>query len=159
LFSRQSRSLFTVYADEFQQLATYDEGIEELFAESRKFGVSVVAANQFLAQHTSLLQHALLALGTQCFFQLSGPDAGFVARTLGGGQTRADLLANLPARELVMKSGGDDPVHVRVPEFSASGRGMGEFKHRILRRWARRREDVEREIGLRAASLARSGKE
>ena len=51
LFSRTRRSLFTVYVDEVQNFLAYDTGIESVLSEARKFGVSVVSANQYLGQY------------------------------------------------------------------------------------------------------------
>src|SRR5262249_50050692 len=51
LFARKRRQLFTVFADEIQNLLAYDSGLDTLLSEARKFGISVVSANQFLEQY------------------------------------------------------------------------------------------------------------
>src|ERR1035437_9996385 len=51
LFTRTRRSLFTVYCDEIQNLIAYSSDVETVLSEARKFGVSVVSANQFLDQY------------------------------------------------------------------------------------------------------------
>src|SRR6266849_4390696 len=51
LFTREKRSLFTIYCDEIQNLVAYGSGIETVLSEARKFGVAVISANQFLDQY------------------------------------------------------------------------------------------------------------
>lgn len=72
LFSRRERSVFTWYCDEVQNLISIDSGLDTVLSEARKFGISVVSANQFLAQFPAPMQAAVLAIGTHIFFQLSG---------------------------------------------------------------------------------------
>ena len=79
LFTREKRSLFTVYCDEIQNLVAYGSGIETMLSEARKFGVAVVSANQFLDQYPAEMRAAILAVGTHVFFQLSSTDAAQVA--------------------------------------------------------------------------------
>jgi hypothetical protein len=50
LFARRRRQLFTLYCDEIQNLVAFDAGLDTLLSEARKFGISVVSANQFLEQ-------------------------------------------------------------------------------------------------------------
>src|SRR5207245_4929237 len=72
LFTREKRSLYTLYCDEIQNLVAYCPGaIESVLSEARKFGVGIVSANQFLDQHSPEMRAALLAVGTHVFFQLS----------------------------------------------------------------------------------------
>ena len=67
LFSRAKRSLFTIYVDEVQNFLAYDTGIETVLSEARKFGVSVVSANQYLGQYPEEMKTAILSVGTQIF--------------------------------------------------------------------------------------------
>jgi hypothetical protein len=71
-------------------------------SEARKFGVSVVAANQFLDQYPSEMRAAVLSVGTHIFFQLSSADAGTVAQMLDGGKSLAEKLKNLPQRRFIV---------------------------------------------------------
>ena len=57
LFARRSRSLLTLYCDEIQNLIVFDSGLESLLSEARKFGVSLVSANQFMDQYPA--RHAI----------------------------------------------------------------------------------------------------
>ena len=107
LFTREKRSLFTVYCDEIQNLVAYGSGIETMLSEARKFGVGVVSANQFLDQYPAEMRAAILSVGTHVFFQLSSPDATQIAQALDGGKPLAERLKNLYQRHSVVKSGAD----------------------------------------------------
>ena len=92
LFSRTSRELFTLYCDEIQNLVAFGSGLETILSESRKFGISVTSANQFLDQYPPEMRAAILAVGTHIFFQLSSSDAQQVATALDGGKALAEIL-------------------------------------------------------------------
>jgi hypothetical protein len=62
LFSRRSAELFTFYCDEVQNLVSYDSGLDTMLSESRKFGISVVSANQFLDQYPPAMRSAGCAI-------------------------------------------------------------------------------------------------
>ena len=98
LFTREKRTLFTLYCDEIQNLVAYGTGIETVLSEARKFGVSVVSANQFLEQYPPEMRAAILSVATHVFFQLSSADASQIAQALDGGRPLAEQLKNLPQR-------------------------------------------------------------
>jgi energy-coupling factor transporter ATP-binding protein EcfA2 len=153
LFARRSRRLLTLYCDEIQNLIVFDSGLESLLSEARKFGVSIVSANQFLDQYPPAMRAALAAVGSHIYFQLSTSDAEKVAGALDGGRTLAQELKNLPQRHLILKSGHDRPVRVSVPEITPPQGDDQDLLQRSLRRWARRRTDIEAEIQRRHESL------
>lgn len=69
-----ARPPFTLYVDEFPRFMT--PSFAELLAESRKFGLGLVLANQNLAQLDRFLRGALLGnAGTLIIFRLSADDA------------------------------------------------------------------------------------
>ncbi len=68
LFSRRRRQLFTLYCDEIQNLVAYDSGLDTLLSEARKFGISVVSANQFLEQYPPQMRAAIMAVGIAYLF-------------------------------------------------------------------------------------------
>lgn len=146
LFSRTNRDLFTVYADEVQNLVSTDGDIETMFSELRKFGVGVLAANQYLDQYPAALRSAVLALGTHVCFQLSSPDAEKMSTVMDGGKHLAETLRNLPQRHFVIKSGSQACKQAVVPNVEASREGFADLLNRSRRRFARRREAVETEI-------------
>lgn len=156
LFGRKSRTLFTLYCDEIQNLLTFGGDLETTLSEARKFAVGVVSANQYLEQYSPEMRAAILAVGTHILFQLSGPDAQQMAAILDGGRPLAELLKNLPRRHLVVKSCHERwreavmPV-VREPDVDAS-----DLYRRSRARWARSRSEIEKEIRDRQAIVGRS---
>src|SRR5713226_4278149 len=118
LFARRRRQLFTLYCDEIQNLVAYDAGLETLFSEARKFGVSVISANQFLEQYPPQMRAAIMAVGTHVFFQLSALDADKITSALDGGKRLAEVLKNLPKRHMVVKSGSYRPQEVLIPNVA-----------------------------------------
>jgi energy-coupling factor transporter ATP-binding protein EcfA2 len=156
LFSRTKRTLFTVYVDEVQNFLAYDTGIETVLSEARKFGVSVVSANQFLGQYPDEMRAAILSVGTHIFFQMSPVDATQIAQALDGGKYLAERLKNLPPRQFVMKSGADHwqqgcTPNVVDPQVSFEG-----LLNRARVHHGRPRAVVEAEIEQRHAELTRT---
>lgn len=149
LFARRRRHIFTVYCDEIQNLVTYDAGIDTLFSEARKFGISIVSANQFLDQYPPIMRAAVMAVGTHVCFQLSGGDAEKMAGAFDGGKHLAQLLKSLPKRHLVVKSGSHRPTEVVVPTISLPDVDYTDLYARCRQRWARRRNVIEGEIRAR----------
>ena len=155
-FSRRRRNLFTVYADELQNLIVFDSGLEALFSESRKFGVSVVSGTQFLEQFPPQMRAAILAIGTHIFFQLSATDADRIASALDGGKRLGELLKNLPRRNMVVKSGHERWRQALVPNVSEPRADFTDLYNRCRARWARRRADIEAELRARNQQATRS---
>jgi hypothetical protein len=154
LFARQRRSLFTLYCDEIQNLVGIDGGaLETMLSEARKFGVSVVSANQFLAQFPASMQAAMQAVGTHMCFQLSSSDADKMGAALGGGKRLSELLKNLSKRHFVFKSGAgilQEIVASEVPEVPAD---FSDLYRRVRARWAKPRAQVEQVIRSRLQAV------
>ena len=159
LFSRRSRELFTVYADEVQNLVAYGGGLETVLSEARKFGVSVVSANQFLDQYPPDMRAAILAVGTHIFFQLSSADAQQMANALDGGRPLAERLKNLPRRHIVVKSGHTAWQEAVVPTVTTPKADPADLYVRSRARWARSRTAIEEEIRARQAAVNRTPNE
>ncbi len=155
LFARRSRELFTIYADEIQNLVAYGSGLETMLSEARKFGVGFVTANQFLDQYPSEMRAAIMAVGTHLFFQLSPQDAREITMALDGGRPLAELLKNLPRRHMVVKTGSDRWQQGVVPMLSEPKADAADLYHRCRARWARKRSEIETEIRERQAKLGR----
>jgi hypothetical protein len=155
LFSREHPRLFTLYCDEIQNLVAYDSGLDTILSEARKFGVSVVSANQLLDQYSAKMRAAILGVGTQIFFRLAALDAQQIGNALGGGRPLTELLKNLEKRHMVVKSGSEPWEHVCVPRLDDPRVNSASLYDRSRARWARRRSDVEREIAERHRQLIR----
>lgn len=156
LFTRERKSLFTVYCDEIQNLIAYSSDVETVLSEARKFGVSVVSANQFLDQYPATMRAAILSIGTHVFFQLSSADATAVAQMLDSGKPLAERLKNLPQRHFVLKSGADHWVEGVVPTVEDTKTNDADLVNRSRALCARPRAEVEREIAARHAAMSRT---
>jgi len=149
LFSRAGRQLFSVYADEIQNLVAIDSGMDTLLSEARKFAISVVSANQYLDQYSPAMRAAILSVASHVLFQLSSTDAEKMAAALDGGKALAEVLKNLPQRHFVAKIGHHRFVRgmvATVPEIAGSATDL---YNRCRARWTRRRTEVEADIHRR----------
>lgn len=155
LFARRSRQLVTLYCDEIQNLIAYDSGLDTLLSEARKFGVSMVSANQFLEQYPPQMRAAVMAVGTHIFFQLSSTDADKIASALDGGRRLSELLKNLPKRTIIVKSGHEYYRQAVVPLVKDPQAAFTDLYNRCRRRWARPRAQVEVEIRQRQQRVSR----
>jgi DNA helicase HerA-like ATPase len=152
LFTREKRSLFTIYVDEIQNFIGSD--IETVFSEARKFSAPITSANQTLEQLPTELRSALLAVGTNVFFQLSPADASLAAQALDGGKTLAERLKNLPQRHAIVKSGSDRWVEIAVPTISDPKVDYTDLLNRVRYTRGRVRAHIERDIAERRKSLS-----
>jgi energy-coupling factor transporter ATP-binding protein EcfA2 len=159
LFTRERRSLFTIYADEIQNLVAFDSGIETVLSEARKFGVSVVSANQFLDQYPAAMRAAILSVGTHVFFRLSPGDATTVSQALDGGKSLAERLRNLRHRHFIAKSGAERWTEVAAQTVTEPKDSYADLLKRVRAQFARPRAEVEREIGDRHAALNKTTRE
>jgi hypothetical protein len=159
LFSRAKRELFTLYCDEIQNLVSYGSGLDIILSEARKFGVSVVSANQFLDQYPFEMRSAILAMGTHIFFQLSSPDAQQIAPALDGGRSLAELLKNLPRRHMILKTSDERWREGVVPTLHEPKIDFSDLYQRCRARWARQRSEIEQEITRRQSVVDRSNNE
>lgn len=156
LFTREARTLFTMYCDEIQNLLPYGGGgIETVLSEARKFGVGVVSANQFLDQHPAEVRAAILAVSTHIFFQLSSADADVVSRALDGGGSVAYRLKNLPRRYCIVKSGPEGWMEVQVPPVRVPNVDYTDLLNRARYTRGRVRAHIEQEIAERHALAER----
>jgi hypothetical protein len=82
---------FHLYVDEFQSVST--QSFSTLLSEARKFGLSIVLANQFLSQITDerILRSIFGNVGTILAFRVGVSDAELLERELGGAITSAEL--------------------------------------------------------------------
>lgn len=156
LFTRETRSLYTVYCDEIQNLIAYGSGIETVLSEARKFGVAIVSANQFLDQYPAEMRAAILAMGTHIFFQLSSLDAAQVAQALDGRKLLAERLKNLPQRHCIVKSGSDRHIEAQVPLVRVPKVHYTDLLNRSRYRYGRLRADIETDIAKRQEAFSRT---
>ena len=81
-YTEDERRDFTLYVDEFQNFAT--DSFASILSEARKWRLSLVAANQHVAQLSDGLQHAVFGnAGTIVAFRVGAIDAPMLAAELG----------------------------------------------------------------------------
>jgi hypothetical protein len=86
--AEDKRRNFTLYVDEFQNFAT--DSFASILSEARKWRLSLVAANQHVAQLSEDLQHAVFGnAGTIVAFRVGAIDAPMLAAELGMQSPRA----------------------------------------------------------------------
>lgn len=158
-FARKRRDLFTIYADEIQNLVSSESSLEVMFSELRKFGIGIVAANQYLDQYPPQLRSAVLAIGTHICFQLSSNDADKIASALDGGKNLAELLRNLPLRNFVLKTGSDPWKQVLAPKVEPLKTDFRSLYERSQKFYARTRSEIEAEIQSRIPKSEITAKE
>jgi hypothetical protein len=146
IFRRRRREIFTVYADEMQNLVSESTDFDVLFSESRKFAVSIVTANQFNAQLPAQMRSAVQAVGTRIFFQVAPEDAEQAARDISGGKAMANQLKNLAPRHFIVKQGNHKPYEVVTPDVITASTSAVDLYAASNALHARRREDIERDI-------------
>jgi len=158
-FRRNQRTLFTIYADEVQNLLVHAQALESLLSESRKFSIGVVTANQFLEQHPPEVRAALLSAGSFVLFRLSAPDAEKFATYFDGGKRLAELLKNLPQRHVVVKTGDQHWQQAVIPRIEDPEIDYSDLYRRCRLRWMRPRAQIEAEIRERHQRAAHSREE
>jgi hypothetical protein len=73
---------FSLYVDEFQNFAT--DSFASILSEARKWRLSLIAANQHVAQLSDTLRHAIFGnAGTMLAFRIGALDAPLIAAELG----------------------------------------------------------------------------
>jgi hypothetical protein len=159
VFARKSRELFTVYADEVQNLVGSGETFDHLLSEARKFAVSVVTANQHLNQYSSQVRASLLSAGTAIFFRSSPEDAPFIARALDGGPPMERRLKELRNRHFLIRSGDERWAEVVAAEVPHNSMSIESLVARSNAIWARERRQIEAEITARRGTNAATRKD
>ena len=142
---------FFLYVDEFQNFCT--ESFATILSEARKFRLSLVIANQYLAQMNEATAEAVFGnVGSLLVFQVGASDAETLANQLGGGVTPQDLMA-LPRftayLRLLIEGMPSRPFSMETlpPPVSDPDRPRSTIIRRTSRhRYARSADQVEREI-------------
>jgi len=153
-FSRQNvpeeqRPDFSLYIDEFQNITT--DTIGTVFSEGRKYRLNLTVANQFLAQLKEPIRKAVFGnVGTIMSFRVGAEDAEELAKYFAPVFTAYDLMNidNFNSYIKLMIGGKTSrafdfhTIKPSVPDLSS----VQEIKDISNRKYARLREEVEREI-------------
>ena len=98
----EMRKPFHIYVDEAHRFVT--DALEDLIAETRKFGVSLTLAHQYLNQFDSKKVDALSSVGTTVIMNVDGKDARYLTKDLRESFKYEDLI-NLQRGEAVVRIG------------------------------------------------------
>jgi hypothetical protein len=141
---------YTLYADEFQSFATDSFGT--ILSESRKWGLTLCLANQYLGQLPEGLRQAVLGnIGTLVVFRVGSQDAKLLAGELGIEVANAATLTDTQNYEAIMRRNErgvpSSPIWIKTapPAWAKTGMLASVLK-RMQARYGRPREKVESQI-------------
>lgn len=118
---RRQRKPFHIYCDEAHRFVT--SSIENLIAETRKFGVSLTLAHQYLRQFDQSKRDGILTAGSTIIFNVDIHDANYLTKDLQGLVEPADL-ATFEVGDAIARI-GSDIVQIRtLPPLEISGQGF-----------------------------------
>jgi len=146
--SMAERHPFGLYVDEVQDLAAAPIPWDEMFAQGRKYGLSLTVAHQNLDQLPKELREVMLANArSKAVFALSPTDAKVMERLFGPALTAADLQA-LDAYSIAASIALDDggtapPVTLTTPPPPSPAGVATAVREGSRRRFARPRAEVE----------------
>jgi hypothetical protein len=147
------RRLFFLYVDEFQSLATAN--FVPMLSESRKFGLSLILANQFVSQITDsrIMDGIIGNVGTHICFRVGRSDAESLESQFSPAFDRHDL-ANLPNWHACVRTTISGrvtaPFTLRtrpLPEIAEVDGRVRRLVEAAKQTCTRPRAEVEREIG------------
>lgn len=150
------RRPFGLYVDEVQDFAAAPIPWDELFAQGRKYGLSLSVAHQNLDQLDRPLREVILANArSKAVFALSASDARVMAHLFAPALTDSDLQA-LDAFSVAALVALDDgstapPVTLQTPPPPEPLGSAQAVRAASAQRYARPRADVEAELRSRAA--------
>ena len=101
---REKRRPFHIYLDEAPKFIT--DTLEEIIAETRKFGVSLTLAHQFLSQFDTKKVDTLGTVGTTIVFKVDSKDAGHLSKDFKKKVEVKDFI-ELEQGEAIVRCGGE----------------------------------------------------
>jgi hypothetical protein len=142
------RHPFSVYADEIQDFAAAPIPWDEMFAQGRKYGLSLTAAHQNLEQLPRELREVMLANArSKAVFALSASDAKVMERLFAPALAAADLQALDPyviAAQVALDNGATArPVTLTTPPPPQALGTVRAVRAASRRNYARPRADIE----------------
>ena len=102
--AKEERRPFHIYLDEAYQFVTAK--LEEIIVETRKFGVSLTLAHQYLQQFDTNKINALGTVGTTIVFNVDSNDAGHLARHFKKKAEVNDFI-NLEQGDAIVRCGNE----------------------------------------------------
>ena len=134
----KDRRDFALYVDEFQNFAT--DSFATILSEARKYRLSLMLANQYLAQMEEATADAVFGnVGSLLVFQVGARDAEPLAEQLGGDVTPQDLMAlpsTGPTLRLLIDGMPSRPFSIEKPSRHP-GTMANRMRSTIIRRTSR----------------------
>jgi len=149
VFARRNSKLFTIYADEVQNLLSSESGLESLLAEARKFNTSLCISHQHLGQLTTRMRTAIDSIGSHIYFRLSPMDAKGVASSLSLPKQYQETLSNFPVGSALLKQGNNEAKAVEGLPFRRPLTNPSDLLFRSRQIWSKPRELIEAGITAR----------
>jgi hypothetical protein len=145
------RDPFGLYVDEVQDFAAAPIPWDEMFAQGRKYGLSLSVAHQNLDQLIRELREVVLANArSKAVFALSAADAKKLAPLFEPALTAADLQAldaySIAALVALDNGSTSRPVTLNTPPAPKPIGSAETVRRSSRRRYARKRQDVENEL-------------
>jgi hypothetical protein len=142
------RHPFGLYVDEAQDFASAPVPWDEMFAQGRKYGLSLSVAHQNLSQLPKELREVILANArSKAVFALSASDAKVIERLFAPALTATDLQALDPysvAAQVALDDGSTArPVTLTTPPPPASLGSAHRARQASRLHYGRKRADVE----------------
>ena len=156
--SATDRVPFTVLMDECHRFTT--ERLASILAESRKYGLGIVLANQYTAQLGTAIRDAIFGnVGTTIAYRVGGDDGEVMSEHFGGAVKPEDLteLDRFDAYVKAVQDGRPtDPFQATMLPPIEHDVGRGEMIAReSRRRFTRKRDVVENDTRHSAAEATR----
>lgn len=157
----EQRTAFGLYVDEVQDFAAAPIPWEEMFAQGRKYGLSLSVAHQNLGQlPRDLLEVALANARSKAVFALSAADARKLEPWFEPTLTAADLQAldafSIAALVALDNGSTSRPVTLDTPPTPKALGTAGVVRRSSRQRYARPRRDIEDELRRAAKPPARA---
>lgn len=146
------RTLFFLYVDEFQNFAT--DGFAHILSESRKYGLALTLAHQYIGQLDTGLQEAIFGnTATMVAFKTGYADAKKLAPVYGDDVT-STMISNLPKYQFLTHTNTDDRQEVvsgflqqpPIIDVSAGSKKKEKIQRVTREKFAKKREFVEEKL-------------
>jgi hypothetical protein len=141
------RQDFTLFVDEFQNFAT--ESFATILSEARKYNLSLIMANQYIAQMEEVVREAIFGnVGTLISFRVGPTDAPYLAKEFMPTFEEDDLI-NLDKFQIYNKMAIDGvtspPFSAQtLPPYTNKENNQAEIREYTRTNFAKPREEVEK---------------
>lgn len=122
------RRPFHIYLDEAHRFVT--DSLEDIIAETRKYGVGMTLAHQYLRQFTKTKIDALSSVGTTIVFNVDTADAAQLSRHFQNMVTLDDIVT-LEVGQAIIRSGTDIARITTLPPLDIP---QNNFRDQIIAR-------------------------